>query len=455
MNESQDQDANAQVIAPQTSPAPVTAHDRSLSLDVLRGFALLGILTMNVVSFAMHEAAYMNPLYKGPFADSWQGSLDRVAYIVQAVFCDQRFMTIFAMLFGVGIATMSTRAEQAGSRNGKAHSSTTQHYRRAALLIGLGLLHAYALWYGDILLLYGLCALWVYPMRRLPTVTLIVIATLVLIVPIFIMGALGGLIWWWFEAEVSEVAQLVAQGQELSAAQAATWSQWLQAQDQWQPTPEALARDTALATGSISDWWVRNAKLSLFMQFLMFPMWGLWRATALMMLGIVLFRAGVWSGAMSNTALRRMMWIGLGVGLPLAVFAVWDALSHGMLVHRAYAITMNVQYVASVAMAFGYIGCVVLLTRKFATSTSGVMHTLLQSFAVIGRTSLSNYLLQTLIMTLLFSGLGFKLFERFPRWQLLVCVPIVWTVQVLLSRWWLSRYRSGPMETLTRKIIYA
>jgi uncharacterized protein len=58
-------------------------------------------------------------------------------------------------------------------------------------------------------------------------------------------------------------------------------------------------------------------------------------------------------------------------------------------------------------------------------------------------------------MTLLFSGLGFKLFERFPRWQLLVCVPIVWTVQVLLSRWWLSRYRSGPMETLTRKIIYA
>lgn len=144
-----------------TEGGPVPGSTRIDSIDVLRGLALLGILLMNIQLFAMPGAAYFNPTAYGDLAGAnyyvWLGS---------RMFADQKFMTIFSMLFGAGIVLMTTRAERQGE-------SRRVHYRRMRWLAVIGLLHAHLLWDGDILFLYAICGMAVYPLRAKPPRTLI------------------------------------------------------------------------------------------------------------------------------------------------------------------------------------------------------------------------------------------------------------------------------------------
>ena len=135
---------------------PVVQTARIDSIDVLRGFALLGILLMNVQSFAMPQAAYFNPTAYG---DLEGANLD--VWVAVRMLADQKFMTIFSMLFGAGIVLMAGRAEARGD-------GRRVHYRRMGWLLVIGLLHAHLLWAGDILFLYAVCGMLVYPLRHQP-----------------------------------------------------------------------------------------------------------------------------------------------------------------------------------------------------------------------------------------------------------------------------------------------
>jgi len=146
-------DATAQ---PDTKHAPVAETERIASIDVLRGVALLGILIINIPLFSMVEAVLFNPTAFGDFTGA-----NRVVWILSYLFGDQKFMTLFSMLFGAGIVLMAERAESKGLR------PAGLHYRRMLWLMVIGCLHGYLLWFGDILYLYGLCGLVVYLFRRL------------------------------------------------------------------------------------------------------------------------------------------------------------------------------------------------------------------------------------------------------------------------------------------------
>ena len=133
----------------------VLEAERIQSIDVLRGFALLGILVMNVQSFAMIDSAYKIPTTYGDF----QG-VNYCVWLLSHLFADQKFMTIFSMLFGAGIVLMSRRREKTGLR------PAAVHYRRMGVLLLFGLLHAYLLWYGDILVTYALCGMPAFLFRK-------------------------------------------------------------------------------------------------------------------------------------------------------------------------------------------------------------------------------------------------------------------------------------------------
>ncbi|MFH1754581.1 MAG: hypothetical protein ABIA59_02650 [Candidatus Latescibacterota bacterium] len=135
-------------------PAPIAPGERSVSLDVLRGVAVLGILIMNIQSFSMIEAAYLNPSSYGDLT-----GLNKWVSIVSHIFADQKFMTIFSILFGAGIVLMTSKAEATGRK------SAGLHYRRTFWLLVIGAMHAYLLWHGDILVLYALCSLGVFWFR--------------------------------------------------------------------------------------------------------------------------------------------------------------------------------------------------------------------------------------------------------------------------------------------------
>ena len=146
-----------------THAAPVTADERIVSLDVLRGFAILGILIMNIQSFSMIGAAYLNPTAYGNLT-----GLNRVVWTLGHLFADMKFISIFSMLFGAGVVLFATRLESRGQRPGPVH------YRRTFWLLVIGLAHGFLLWYGDILAIYALIGFIVYLFwRRSPLALLI------------------------------------------------------------------------------------------------------------------------------------------------------------------------------------------------------------------------------------------------------------------------------------------
>ena len=136
--------------APPDGPdtGPVTGTARIDAIDVLRGVALLGILLMNVQSFAMPQAAYFNPTAYGDLEGA-----NLYVWVAGRMFADQKFMAIFSMLFGAGIVLMAGRAEARGD-------ARRAHYRRMGWLLVIGLLHAHLLWSGDILFLYAVSGCW-------------------------------------------------------------------------------------------------------------------------------------------------------------------------------------------------------------------------------------------------------------------------------------------------------
>ena len=143
---------------------PTKRSERIQSLDILRGFAVLGILIMNIQSFSMPGSAYSNPLAYGDLT-----GINKLVWIVSHILADQKFMNIFSILYGAGIILVTSRAEL------KTGKSIGLHYRRTFWLLILGLIHAHLIWYGDILVAYSISALILFPLRKLrPSVQFII-----------------------------------------------------------------------------------------------------------------------------------------------------------------------------------------------------------------------------------------------------------------------------------------
>lgn len=132
-----------------------TSTHRIHSLDLLRGFAVLGILIMNITSFSQVNIAYMNPTI-GAGLEGYNQYFHAFNYI----FADTRFMSIFSILFGAGVVLFSNNAEAKSKRVG------TLHYKRMFWLLLFGLLHAYFIWEGDILVAYAICGCLIYLLRK-------------------------------------------------------------------------------------------------------------------------------------------------------------------------------------------------------------------------------------------------------------------------------------------------
>src|SRR5712692_3063027 len=182
--------AEASEVLPAETPAldAIPEPERIASLDVLRGLAVLGILVMNIQSFAMIEAAYSNPTAFGDLKGA-----NYLVWLLSHVLADQKFMTIFAMLFGAGIVLMTGRREKAGLR------TAAVHYRRMGALALFGILHAYVFWYGDILFSYALCGMLVYLLRRLRPWLQLVLGTLCVAGPSMLL-LIGGMVLAWISS---------------------------------------------------------------------------------------------------------------------------------------------------------------------------------------------------------------------------------------------------------------
>jgi uncharacterized protein len=388
---------------------PVTAADRFESLDALRGLAVLGILMVNVQAFTMIWEAYQYP----PAHMDISGA-NLSAWFVTHVFFELKFITIFSALFGAGVLLMAG--------DGDDQDRVRLHRRRMTWLLVFGLLHAYLLWYGDILTVYAVAGFIIVLFRRMSPSKFIVWG----LVWTVLTGLLLGL--------ATFALSLAPDSMDAAALGMA-------------PTPEALAERVAAYQSGWLDSRVSNALQALIGQLSSFTLFA-GRVIGVMFLGMALFKLGFFTAQWSARSYVIAAVIGLGLGLP----PIWLAANHaaqagfpldGLWIHT------STNYFASLLVSLGYASLVMLACKTPA------LKLLRAPFAAAGRMAFTNYLTQTLIMVFIsVGGVGLGLYGEIERAQQVQLVLAIWVVQLIWSPIWLRFFRYGPFEWLWRSLTY-
>jgi uncharacterized protein len=394
-------------------PAPVAAGDRIETLDVLRGFGLLGILAMNIRAMALPMSSYMYPY--GLF--EYEGA-NRAAYLFTSVVFDLKMMGLFSMLFGVGVLLYSAKTTEQG------RPPRGLWLRRMFWLLVIGLVHAYLIWGGDILVPYALCGILVlWWVRRLPAWALAAGAAAFLTV-----GALltfgHGLAW-----------------ENMSEADRA------QEAEMMMPTAAQAREHLALMLGGYVEG-VRSRGPDVFMfQTLFFALFFFWRCGGMMLLGMALYKWGFLDGRRPLRDYIVVLATCLPAGLALAGFGVSELERvRYALPERAAIDVWN--YVGAVLASVGYAAALVFIVNR------RVLAGLRKSLAAVGQMAFSNYLFHSLITSLIFLGWGFGWAGRFDYANQLVIVGGIWAFQLVASPVWLRHFRFGPAEWLWRSLTY-
>ena len=424
---------------PIESPAPVrpvSGGERITAIDTLRGVAVLGILVMNIYAFAMPFPAYNNPLLLGGL--EWY---NLGTWFFTHVFFDQKFMTIFSLLFGGGLVIMHERALARGARFGRIY------YRRQLWLLMIGAAHGYLLWVGDILFHYALMGMLIYLFRELRPKTLIVITCLLLpIAPLLSFGTSVYLEE--LKSEVAAIEVLLEAGEELDDEQKAVKEEWDEMAQFLAPGEKELREDLDAYRGDYAGIVAFRAPMVFIMQTQGTFFFILWRVGGLMLLGMALMKLGILSGKRDSGFYRKMLLLGYGLGLPIVLFSAVALNAHQWDGIYQYRIGTVPNYVGSILVAFGHIAAVMLVVKN------GVGPGLMARFTAVGRMALTNYLMHSLVLTTIFYGYGLELYGEIPRfWQMGFVIGLL-AFQLWLSPAWLKRYRFGPVEWLWRSLTY-
>jgi uncharacterized protein len=392
---------------------PTQTNERIQSLDFLRGFAILGILIMNVQSFSMPGAAYMNPTAYGDLqgANYW-------VWILSHIFGDQKFMTIFSILYGAGIILVTQRAEE---RTG---SSSGLHYRRTFWLLIIGLIHAHIIWYGDILVHYAICALLVYLFRKMKPGNLLVIGICLI--------AVHTILYTFFGMSISNWPPEALEG----------------AKTGWIPGQSEINLEISKVTGTWAEQVAHNSQSALFLETLVFLILFLWRAGGLMLIGMALYKMGVLTAKRTTRYYRNGMLVSFLIGFPIVIFGVYKNFQAEWSFEYSMYIGSQFNYWGSIFVSFGYI-CGIMLVAK-----SQLYPWLRDRFAAVGQMALTNYIAQSIICTIIFFGIGFGLFGQIERSGQVLVILALWIVQIAWSRPWLNRFKFGPLEWIWRSLTY-
>jgi uncharacterized protein len=416
---------------------PVAGSERIDSLDILRGVAIFGILVMNIYAFAMpFPSVYLNPLLMGG-----TDTINMGVWFVTHILFEAKFLSIFAMLFGAGIVLMTLRAEERDIR------FTAIFYRRQFWLMCIGALHAYFLWIGDILFLYGIIGMLAYLFRKRKPTTLIIIACLLLpVTPLLNVGM--GALTEQFTAEVVELTARQEAGEVLTDDETRMLERWEAQNNFMAPDAEALQNVVDTHLGSYAEITANRIPTAVVIQLASILIQGPWQVGAFMLLGMALMKMGVLSGKRSADFYRRMMLIFYAIGLPLTAYSAIDLQAHEFDAVYQSGLGGISNYFGAILVALGHIGLVMLLL------TTGFVTKLLRRLAAVGRMALSNYLMHSMILTTVFYGYGLGLYGSVSRIGQMGFVVGVIALQLIYSPWWLARYRFGPVEWLWRSLTY-
>jgi uncharacterized protein len=397
--------------------------DRYISIDAVRGFAILGILLMNIVGMGLPAFAYLDPTYAGGStgADLW-------TWAVNNVLTDGKMRALFTMLFGASAVLIAERAE--GGYPGPAQT----HYRRMFWLFVFGMIHAYFLWWGDILVTYALAGLVIFPFRKLSVRAQVaigvVILTTLLAANLFVANQLQGL-----------YAAATTPG-----ATPAALSAWREASQLVAPSQALKLQELAGYRGGFMDALRVRALAARLIQTYLMPTGEIPEAIGQMFLGMALFRTGFFTLKWSNRAYRATLAIGYLLAVPATAWLAWRIQQSNfdpLVLNRLEAW----QQVTRPLIGLAHASVILLIVR------SGAAQVVVNRLAAAGRMAFSNYLMTSIITTVVFCGFGLGFYGRLSRFQELAVVAGVWVFILVWSKPWLERFHYGPFEWAWRSLV--
>lgn len=381
--------------------------NRIVLLDSLRGLGVLGILLCNMPDFAV-------PPTVAESVRAWPHGANPetlgVWFVTQWLF-QRKFVTLFSMLFGVSIFLVG------GERSEKDKGAILR--KRLSWLLLFGVLHGFAIWYGDVLLSYALagfalmlCRSWSVKKLLWTGISIWTVFSLLMIVGMLFM-VLG-------HGDNADPAKAMA-GQIAKARLA-----------------------EIQYSGTFVQSLVQNAKDRLTLlpnEPIIFAM-----TASLMMIGLACFKAGVFTGQASTRTYVILTVVGLlalaGVGAGFGLF-----LRSGLR-REVGMITSTVQMATAPLTTLAYVSLMV-----FASRAKGFWGAIPRALAPVGQMAFTNYLTQSLIMTAIFyGGRGLSLHGKVDRPILAALTVATWIVQILWSRWWMDRFEMGPLEWIWRRL---
>jgi uncharacterized protein len=372
------------------------------SLDEIRGLAVLGILAVNAAYFAAPWYAAMDPhapplAVSGAAAWSWFGP---------RVFFEGKFITLFSMLFGVSLLLVG------GPGDDEARNVILR--RRLAWLGAISLVHGLLIWSGDVLVIYAVCGVILYHVRDWPASRLIAIPVAIWVVALLLLIAMRA---------------LTASGPDGLAG------------DDYDLTANIAAYRGGLISATVKNIWTwADGALEVVTFYTL-------TTAPVMMLGMGLYKIGFFTGAVSKRLLSGLVAVA-AVCLALLCVEALATLSNPKQTPE-WSVALSWNGVLAPVVALGYAAALASIVR------AGAVRAIMRGLQNIGRLALTNYLMQSLIMTTIFwGGRGFGLYGALDRQSVMMIVPAVWMGQWLFSALWLRAFTMGPAEWVWRRLSY-
>jgi len=399
-----------------TSATPVSGRERIYTLDVIRGFALLGIFIMNMPWFN-------TSFYAGTDGtELWPGWWDQWTNTATDVLFAGKFNSMFSMLFAIGFTIQLGRLEA----RDPGHAVTT-YLRRIFWLFVFGAIHMCVFWTGDVLHMYALFGLVLLAIRRAPEKVLWTLFACCLLLPVGMM--------------LQRLLTFVPADRAAIVASSHLWEVSNNAAYGHGSFLDAMREHTRETINLYTAPWQLRSVVNFYAQIF-----------ATMILGLILGRRQFFQDSARHLPfVRRLQWWALAGGIAAgAVFAVWENTTTDFVTPSPFRLIAGICFwVCRVLVMIFYVATIVRCVHNEKIRPR------LNAFATAGRMPLTNYLMQTAIATTLFYGWGFGLWGKIGyAFDLGLAVAIFFAVQVPLSYWWLKRFELGPMEFVWRRLTY-
>ena len=420
-----------------TTLAPTDREERIGMLDATRGIAVLGILIMNITGFGLPRS-YDDPT-------NWGGAegINLETWRIAALFFEGTMRGLFTLLFGAGALLFLQR--HAARNPGLLPADL--YFRRTMWLIIFGLVNAYLLlWPGDILYYYGVVGLLLFVFRNVSPRKLIAGAAIIMIMQT------GVTVREWYSyhhasAAAAEAQEARSSGKVLTEKQSEAIEHFARTNAEFKPTREELESQVSRMRKSyrsalgVVAWESWHYETAFFVQH------GLLECLGMMLLGMALLKYGVLTGAASRRVYTNMMLGGYALGLAVNLFETNNLIRGEFGIQSVIASYLTYD-LGRIPMTLGHVGLIGVLYQSFASSAA------MRVLGATGQMALTNYLAQSVICMIVFTGAGLAWYGHLERYELYYVVAAIWIAQLIWSPIWLRRFRFGPAEWLWRSLTY-